>query len=69
MIKPPAIKQIVAINDGSCRLLRPMMECPDVHPPAYRVPNPTKNPPITNRINPRKVNKEEKLKISGGNWL
>jgi hypothetical protein len=26
MIKPPAIKLIVAIKDGTCKLLKPIME-------------------------------------------
>ena len=34
MIKPPTIKQIVATSDGNCKLDKPMMECPDVQPPA-----------------------------------
>lgn len=57
---------MVATNDGHCKLLSPIMECPEVQPPAYLVPNPTKNPPMTSMMNPLSVNKDEKLKISGG---
>ena len=67
--RPPAIKQMVATSDENCRLLKPIMECPEVHPFAYRVPKPTRNPPSTSNINPLKVNKDVKLKISGGNCL
>ncbi len=34
IIKPPAIKHNVATNDGNCKLDNPIMEWPDVHPPA-----------------------------------
>jgi hypothetical protein len=64
---PPAIKQIVATSEGHCKLLKPIMACPEVHPPAYLVPKPTKNPPKTIIINPRNVNKDSKLNSSGGN--
>ena len=39
------MKAIVATSDGHCRLLNPMIACPLVQPPAYRVPKPTRNPP------------------------
>ena len=32
MIKPPAMKQMVAMIEGTCRLLMPMMEWPLVQP-------------------------------------
>ena len=32
--KPPAIKQQVAINEGICRLDNPIIEWPEVQPPA-----------------------------------
>ena len=69
IIKPPTIKQIVATNEGHCKLLNPIIEWPEVHPPAYLVPKPTKNPPPTNMIKPLKVNKPSTLKISIGNKL
>ena len=69
MMNPPIIKQMVATNEGHCRLLNPIMEWPEVQPPAYLVPNPTKNPPPINMIAPLNVNKASKLKISDGNNL
>ena len=65
-MKPPTIKQMVAINDGSCKFERPIIACPEVHPPAYRVPNPTKKPPPTISIKPLSVNKAGKLKSCSG---
>lgn len=53
---PPIIKQQVATNDGHCRVDKPIMECPEVQPLAYRVPNPTRNPPMIIKTNPRRVN-------------
>ena len=67
IIKPPAIKLMVAISDGHCKLLKPMIACPLVQPPAYLVPKPTKKPPITRRMNPLSDNKPGQLKISDGN--
>jgi len=66
MTKPPAIKQQVATRDGHCRLEIPIMACPDVQPPAYLVPKPTKKPPITIKIKPLKVRSWSKLKTSFG---
>ncbi len=54
--KPPIIKQMVATKEGHCKVDNPMMAWPEVHPPAQRVPNPTKNPPITIKNNPLMVN-------------
>ncbi len=34
MIKPPTINEMVATNDGHCKLLKPMIACPLVQPPA-----------------------------------
>ena len=48
---------MVATKEGHCKSLSPIIACPEVHPPAYRVPNPTRNPPPTIMINPRSVNK------------
>ena len=67
IIKPPAIKLMVAISDGHCKLLKPIIACPLVQPPAYRVPKPTKKPPITRRMKPLNDNKAGQLKSSDGN--
>src|SRR5690606_14242300 len=69
MIKPPIKKPITAIKDGSCRLLRPLMACPEVHPPAYRAPKPIKKPPITSMTKPRKVKSPSQLNISSGKYF
>ena len=66
LIKPPAIKAIVATSDGHCKFDKPIIECPEVQPPAYRVPKPTKNPPTTKKINPFRVNRLCQLNISVG---
>src|SRR5687768_2446602 len=63
---PPARKQPVAIIDGHWRFDIPMIECPEVQPPAYRVPKPTRNPPTTTKMNPLRVRSAPKLKISAG---
>ena len=34
IISPPIKKPITAISDGNCKLLNPVMACPEVHPPA-----------------------------------
>jgi hypothetical protein len=47
MINPPIKNPITAINEGSCKLLKPEIACPEVHPPAYRDPKPTRNPPMS----------------------
>ena len=41
---PPMKKLMVATNDGICKLDNPMIECPEVQPPAYLVPKPTRKP-------------------------
>lgn len=64
---PPIMKQMVAIKDGHCKFDNPMMACPEVHPPAYRVPNPTKNPPKTIKKKPFRLSKSPKLNNSVGN--
>ena len=66
MIKPPMKKPITATKEGFCRLLNPEMAWPEVQPPAYRVPKPTKKPAMINIANPLKVTIESQLKISGG---
>lgn len=60
------MKQIVATREGHCKLLKPIIEWPEVQPPAYLVPNPTKNPPKTIIMNPRNVNRASKLNNSEG---
>ena len=70
MVKPPNIKNIVATNDGHCKLAKPIMECPEVQPLAYRVPKPTKKPPITKKKRPLSVKRLSNEKISKGmRWL
>jgi hypothetical protein len=63
---PPIIKQIVATNEGHCKLDKPIIECPEVHPPAYLVPKPTRKPPTTINRNPFNENNTDQLKISCG---
>ena len=48
MIRPPTKKPMTAFRDGICRLLNPEIACPDVQPPAYRLPKPMSTPPMTN---------------------
>jgi hypothetical protein len=57
---------MVAIKEPTCKLDKPIMECPEVHPPAYRVPKPTKNPPSTINTDPLKVNNDFQEKSSLG---
>src|SRR5690606_13961093 len=64
--KPPIIKEIVATREGHWRLLIPIIECPEVHPPAYRVPNPTIKPPNTKKNKPFHVKMFSQLNISSG---
>lgn len=45
IIKPPIKNPTTAINEGNCKLERPEIACPDVHPPAYLDPKPTNPPP------------------------
>ena len=47
MTKPPTKNPATAIKDGSCKSLSPEIAWPDVQPPAYLVPNPTRKPPPT----------------------
>ena len=42
---PPTKKPITATREGSWKLASPLIAWPDVHPPAYRAPKPTKKPP------------------------
>lgn len=63
---PPAMKLTVAISEGNCRLDNPIMECPLVQPPAYRVPNPTSKPPPTIMRIPLVVSNDDQLKIASG---
>ena len=66
IINPPIIKQIVATSDGHCKLERPIIACPDVQPPAYLVPKPTRKPPATVRSNPFTLNNVCQLNKSEG---
>ena len=69
MINPPIKNPITAIKEGTCRSDKPDIACPDVQPPAYRVPNPIKNPPPKNKISPRQVSRNFQLKIAdGSSW-
>ena len=45
MKRPPMKNPMTAINEGNWRFERPEIACPEVQPPAYRAPKPTKNPP------------------------
>jgi len=63
---PPIMKHTVATNEGHCKLDKPIIECPEVQPPAYLVPKPIRKPPTTIRIKPLTVNKTDQLKISCG---
>ena len=66
IINPPTKNPITAINEGNCRLLSPLIAWPEVHPPAYLVPNPIRNPPTTMKMKPFSVNNEDQLKIDKG---
>src|SRR5690625_4481538 len=47
--RPPAKNPNTAMSDGSCRLARPVIACPEVQPPAQRAPKPTSPPPRRSR--------------------
>jgi hypothetical protein len=64
--KPPTIKLIVAISEGNCSVDKPIIECPEVQPPAYLVPNPTRKPPPTINTKPLSVIRLLNEKISPG---
>ncbi len=64
--KPPVKKPMTAISDGHCKSDNPLMACPEVQPPAYLLPKPTKMPPIANIKNPFKVNTDSQLNNSAG---
>ena len=66
MIKPPIKNPITAIKEGFCKLLKPVIACPEVHPSAYRVPKPTSKPPITKSRTPFGVVNISKPNISLG---
>lgn len=59
-------KPIAAKKDTSCNELKPVIACPDVHPPAYLVPKPIRNPPIIINIMPFGVERNSKLNSSDG---
>src|SRR5688572_4828944 len=64
---PPIKKAIIATRDGHCSEANPKIPCPEVHPPAYRVPKPIINPPTIISKNPCQVSKLFQLKSSTGN--
>lgn len=66
MARPPIKKPITAIREAGCRSLKPEMAWPEVQPPAYRVPNPTKKPPKMMNIKPLRVNNDSKLNMDIG---
>jgi len=68
MINPPIKKKIVATSELNCKLERPEIECPEVHPLAYRVPKPTKKPPNAMNKKPFSVNNIFQLNISAGRY-
>lgn len=47
IMSPPIKKPMTALREGIWKLLKPEMACPEVQPPAYRDPKPTKKPPKT----------------------
>ena len=63
MASPPTKNPRTAINEGSCKLLSPDIAWPEVHPPAYLVPNPMNNPPSASN---RMLLMESNLKSSVG---
>ena len=60
------MNEIVAMSDGNCIVDNPIIACPDVQPPAYRVPKPTRNPPKTIMIIPFTDKRVLQLNSSGG---
>ena len=65
-IRPPIKNPMTAISDGNWRFERPLIACPDVHPPAYLAPNPIRNPPPTKMIKPGIVVNFSRLNNSRG---
>ena len=49
---PPAKNPTTARREARWSDASPAIPCPDVQPPAYAVPNPTRNPPPRIRIAP-----------------
>ncbi len=58
--------KITATSEGHCKVDRPKIPWPLVHPPPYRVPKPTKKPPPTIIIKCCHVRSCAQLKISAG---
>ena len=58
MINPPVKNPITATREGNCIFAIPEIACPEVQPPAYLAPNPTRKPPTTITINPLSENKD-----------
>lgn len=61
-------KPITVIKEGNCKLDKPLIACPEVQPPAYLEPKPTRNPPKARIINPFKENNDSILNNSSG-WI
>ena len=66
---PPAKKPITARREGSCRSAKPMIAWPDVQPPEYLEPKPTRNPPRTIMIRPVGVSQPGPTEYRGGNQI
>ena len=66
MIRPPIKNPPTAMKDSIDKLLNPTIPWPDVQPPAYLDPNPTKTPAIRSTKNPLIESMASKLKISSG---
>lgn len=66
MIIPPIKNPPTAIKDSKDKLLKPIIPWPEVHPPAYLEPNPTKTPATRRIKNPFTVSILSILKISSG---
>ena len=63
---PPIKNPMTANKDGNCKLLNPVIACPEVQPPAYRDPKPIKTPETKRIKNPLKDEKASLPKISAG---
>src|SRR5689334_3734625 len=66
MISPPAKMPMSAITDASWKVASPITPWPDVQPPAYEEPNPTRKPPPMIEIDPRSVSKARQLNSCAG---
>ena len=66
MISPPIKKPPTAIKDSMDKLLNPTIPWPEVHPPAYLEPKPTKIPATIKIKKPLTESMASILKISSG---